>query len=153
VRWQAKRDTALAPAASGVLDVPRGRNPDSSGRFALPAHFNPGSSGCPPPLARGPERGLSRYAEGIILWPMKLRLDLLEQLSDQDILEEVLANNHRYKPEANFSKTGVGSLSSASIAERTQEEARSTARIQKAMQRLKRSGGGDKPKSLPSTKP
>jgi hypothetical protein len=39
---------------------------------------------------------------------MKLRLDLLEQLTDQDILEEVLANNHRYKPEPLFSKTGVG---------------------------------------------
>ena len=71
---------------------------------------------------------------------MKLRLDLLEHLTDEDILEEVLANNHRYKPEPNFSKTGVGSLSSASIEERAQEEARSTARIQRAMERLKQSG-------------
>jgi hypothetical protein len=58
---------------------------------------------------------------------MKLRLDLLEHLTDEDILEEVLANNHRYKPEPLFSKTGVGSLSSASTEERAQEEARSTA--------------------------
>ena len=58
---------------------------------------------------------------------MKLRLDLLEHLTDEDILEEVLANNHRYKPEPNFSKTGVGSLSSASTEERAQEEARCTA--------------------------
>jgi hypothetical protein len=84
---------------------------------------------------------------------MKLRLDLLEHLTDEDILEEVLANNHRYKPEPLFSKTGVGSLSSASTEERAQEEARSTARIQKAMQRLKQSGGADKRKSRPSTKP
>ena len=35
---------------------------------------------------------------------MKLRLDLLEHLKDEDILEEVLANNHRYKPEPHFSK-------------------------------------------------
>ena len=63
---------------------------------------------------------------------MKLRLDLLEHLTDEDILEEVLANNHRYKPEPLFSKTGVGSLSSASTEERAQEEARSTARIQRA---------------------
>jgi hypothetical protein len=84
---------------------------------------------------------------------MKLRLDLLEHLTDEDILEEVLANNHRYKPEPLFSKTGVGSLSSASTEERAQEEARSTARIQRAMQRLKRSGGAGKPKSPPSTKP
>ena len=55
---------------------------------------------------------------------MKLRLDLLEHLTDQDIIEEVLANNHRYKPEPNFSRTGVGILSSASIEERAQEEAR-----------------------------
>ena len=84
---------------------------------------------------------------------MKLRLDLLEHLTDEDILEEVLANNHRYKPEPNFSKTGVGSLSSASTEERTQEEARSTARIQRAMERLKQNGAGDKPKPLSSPKP
>jgi hypothetical protein len=84
---------------------------------------------------------------------MKLRLDLLEHLTDQDILEEVLANNHRYKPEPLFSKTGIGSLSSASTEERAQEEARSTARIQRAMQRLKQSGGNASPKSDPSPKP
>ncbi len=84
---------------------------------------------------------------------MKLRLDLLEHLTDEDILEEVLANNHRYKPEPHFSKTGVGSLSSASTEERAQEEARSTARIQRAMQRLKPSGGKSNPKLSPSPKP
>ena len=84
---------------------------------------------------------------------MKLRFDLLEHLTDQDILEEVLANNHRYKPEQLFSKTGVGSLSSASTEERAQEEARSTARIQRAMQRLKQNGDIASQKSPPSTKP
>ncbi|MBE0544838.1 MAG: hypothetical protein IH623_26160 [Verrucomicrobia bacterium] len=84
---------------------------------------------------------------------MKLRLDLLEQMTDEDILEEVLANNHRYKPEPLFSKTGVGSLSSASTEERAQEEARSTARIQRAMERLKQSGSNSSPKSDPSPKP
>ena len=67
---------------------------------------------------------------------MRLRLDLLEVLTDEDILEEVLANNHRYKPEPLFSKTGVGSLSSASTEERAKEVERSTARIQRAMKRL-----------------
>lgn len=43
------------------------------------------------------------------------RRNLLEHLTDEDILEEVLANNHRYKPEPLFSKTGVGNLSSASV--------------------------------------
>jgi len=84
---------------------------------------------------------------------MKLRLDLLEHLTDQDILEEVLANNHRYKPEPNFSKTGVGTLSSASTEERAQEEARSTARIQRAMQRLRQSGKPSRSKSSHSAKP
>ena len=74
---------------------------------------------------------------------MKLRLDLLEHLTDEDILEEVLANNHRYKPEPLFSKTGTGSLSSASTEERAQEVERSTAQIQKAMQRLQQSGKKD----------
>jgi hypothetical protein len=91
--------------------------------------------------------------EHAILWPMKLRLDLLEHLTDEDILEEVLANNHRYKPEPLLSKTGVGSLSSASTEERAQEEARSTARIQRAMRRLKQSGANSSPKSVPSQKP
>jgi hypothetical protein len=84
---------------------------------------------------------------------MRLRLDLLKHLTDEDILEEVLANNHRYKPEPNFSKTGVGSLSSASTEERAQEEARSTARIQRALQRLSASGGGTSPMSAPSKRP
>lgn len=84
---------------------------------------------------------------------MKLRLDLLEHLTDEDILEEVLANNHRYKPEPLFSKTGVGSLSSASTEERAQQEARSTARIQRAMRRLQQSGEAAKRKSPPSTTP
>ena len=84
---------------------------------------------------------------------MKLRLDLLEHLTDADILEEVLANNHRYKPEPLFSKTGVGSLSSASTEERAREEARSTARIQRAMQRLKQSGVSGKDKNPHLTKP
>jgi len=84
---------------------------------------------------------------------MKLRLDLLEHLTDEDILEEVLANNHRYKPEPLFSKTGVGSLSSASIEERAQEEARSTALIERLKRRQQASGKQDNSKSSPSPKP
>ena len=71
---------------------------------------------------------------------MKLRLDLLEHLTEKDILKEVLANNHRYQPEPLFSKTGVGSLSSATTEERVQEEARSTALIEKLKRRAARSG-------------
>ncbi len=78
---------------------------------------------------------------------MKLRLDLLEHLTDQDIMEEVLANNHRYKPEPLFSKTGVGSLSPASTEERAKEVERSTARIQRAMQPSQPTGDSSSKKS------
>ena len=71
---------------------------------------------------------------------MKLRIDLLDYLTDEDIMEEVLANNHRYKPEPLLSKTGVGSLSSATTEERAQEVERSTALIQRVMQRASESG-------------
>ena len=71
---------------------------------------------------------------------MKLRLDLVEQLTGEDLMEEVLANNPRYKPEPRFSKTGVGSLSSASTKQRAQEEERSTELIEKLKKRLRRNG-------------
>jgi hypothetical protein len=70
---------------------------------------------------------------------MKLRLDLLKHLTAADILEEAAANQHRYKAEPSFSKTGVGSLVSVSTEERAQEEARSTALIQKLKKRLQKS--------------
>ena len=71
---------------------------------------------------------------------MKLRLDLLEYLTADDILEEALANNHRYKPEPLFSQTGSGSLSSASTEECAKEVERSTERIQKALQQSVENG-------------
>jgi hypothetical protein len=71
---------------------------------------------------------------------MKFRPDLVKLLREADFLEEVEANNHRYKPEPNFSQTGVGSLSSASIEERVQEEARNTALIERLRERSKTGG-------------
>ena len=71
---------------------------------------------------------------------MKLRLDLLEQMTEEDLLEEVVANNPRYKPEPHFSKTGVGSLSSASTEQRVQEEARSMALIRRLETRASAAG-------------
>ena len=71
---------------------------------------------------------------------MKLRLDLLEQLTEEDLREEVLANNPRYKPEPLFSKTGTGSLSSASIEQRAKEVERSTALIHKLETRALEAG-------------
>ncbi len=84
---------------------------------------------------------------------MKLRLDLLEHLTDQDILEEVLANNPRYRPEPNFSRTGVGSLSSASIEQRAKEVERNTALIERLTKRSQQNGGNGKTPSSPSTRP
>ena len=71
---------------------------------------------------------------------MKLRLDLLEHLKDKDILEEALANNHRYKPEPLLSKTGTGSLSSASSEERAKEAEHCTDLTQKLQARARRNG-------------
>lgn len=58
---------------------------------------------------------------------MNLRLDLLEFLTADDIMEEALASVHRYDPEPNCSKTGVGTLRRATPEERAQEIARTTA--------------------------
>lgn len=74
--------------------------------------------------------------DGRKLWLMKLRLDLLEHLTDEDILEEVLANNHRYKPEPLFNKTGVGYLRPATPQEREAEIARCEATTAKLKKRL-----------------
>ena len=84
---------------------------------------------------------------------MKLRLDLLEHLTGEDILEAVLANNHRYKPEPLLSKTGVGSLSSASTEERAQEEARSKALTERLKKRAAASRKESSHESSPSEKP
>ena len=71
---------------------------------------------------------------------MKLRLDLLEQLTDEDILEAVVENTHRFKPEPLFSRTGVGSLSSASIEERAREVEHSTELTRKLEERAAKAG-------------
>jgi hypothetical protein len=71
---------------------------------------------------------------------MKLRLDLLKHLTESDILEEVLETNSRYTPEPLFSKTGVGSLSSASTEQRAKEAERSTELIEKLTERARQSG-------------
>ena len=71
---------------------------------------------------------------------MKLRLDLLEHLTDEDILEEAVATVHRFKPEPLFSKTGTGSLFPASTEERAREIQGSKALIAKLKRRLRENG-------------
>ena len=71
---------------------------------------------------------------------MKLRTDLLEHLTGEDILKEAAATQHRYKAEPSFSKTGTGYLSPRSTADSANEAARSEALIQKLTRRLRKNG-------------
>jgi hypothetical protein len=71
---------------------------------------------------------------------MKLRLDLLEHLTDQDILEEALVSVHRFRPEPLLSKTGTGSLLSASIEERAKEVERCMELTRKLEARARKNG-------------
>lgn len=71
---------------------------------------------------------------------MKLRLDLLEHLTTEDVIQEAEATVHRFKPEPLFSKTGTGSLSSASTQERAREVEHSMALTRKLQQRARRTG-------------
>jgi len=80
---------------------------------------------------------------------MKLRLDLLEHLTAEDIREEAEATVHRFKPEPLLSKTGTGSLLSASTEERAKEVERSTALTRKLQARAKRNGKKDGSASSP----
>jgi hypothetical protein len=76
---------------------------------------------------------------------MKLRLDLLEKLTTEDILEQAAANQHRYKAEPTFSKTGIGHLSPRSTEDSAREAERSTVLTEKLTKRLRETGktGGD----------
>ena len=83
---------------------------------------------------------------------MKLRIDLLEHLTEQDILEEAVATVHRFKPEPLLSRTGTGSLSSASTEERAREVERSTVLTQRLRQRAQQSWKPNDTGSSPSPK-
>ena len=71
---------------------------------------------------------------------MKLRLDLLEHLTAEDIRQAAEETVHRFKPEPLLSKTGTGSLSSASIEERAKEVEHSTELTRKLQARARRNG-------------
>jgi len=71
---------------------------------------------------------------------MKLRLDLLKYLTADDIREEAEKAVHRFNPEPLFSKTGIGTLSSASTEERAREVEHSTDLIRKLAERARPSG-------------
>ncbi len=78
---------------------------------------------------------------------MKLRLDLLEHLTAEDISQAAEQSVHRFKPEPLLSSTGTGSLSSASIEERAQEVEHSMELTRKLEARARKSGKRSGPKS------
>lgn len=80
------------------------------------------------------------------LWAMKLRLDLLEHLTAEDIRKAAEDSVHRFKPEPLLSKTGTGSLSSASIEERAKEVEHSMELTRRLEDRARRSGKASDPK-------
>jgi len=69
---------------------------------------------------------------------MKLRTDLLEHLTANDLRQAAMGSVHRYKPEPLFSKTGVGYLASATPEGLEQEMKRSEALIRRLEQRKRR---------------
>lgn len=69
-----------------------------------------------------------------------MRIDLLEHLKDEDILAEAAANQHRYKAEPTFSKTGTGHLSPRSTEDSVREAERSRALGEKLTKRLQKNG-------------
>ena len=71
---------------------------------------------------------------------MKLRLDLLEHLTTDDIRTEAEKAVHRFKPEPLLSKTGTGSLSPASTEERAREVEHSMELTRKLEERARKSG-------------
>jgi len=71
---------------------------------------------------------------------MKLRYDLAMKVTPKMALQEAQANQHRYKAAPLFSKTGTGSLSSASTKDSAAEAERSTVRIQKLTRAAKTNG-------------
>jgi hypothetical protein len=71
---------------------------------------------------------------------MKLRTDLLAHLTAEDIRQAAEESVHRFKPEPNFSRTGTGTLSSASTEERAKEVAHSMELTRKLEKRAQQSG-------------
>ena len=58
---------------------------------------------------------------------MKLRIDLLKYVTDEDLLEEAAATVSRHKPEPLFATTGKGYLRPATPEEKGEEMRRSEA--------------------------
>lgn len=77
---------------------------------------------------------------------MKLRLDLLEHLTADDIRQAAEESVHRFKPEPSFSRTETGTLSSASTEERAKEVEHSMELTRKLERRAQQTGKRSAPK-------
>ena len=72
---------------------------------------------------------------------MKLRLDLLEHLTAEDIAEQATIGVDRFKPEPLFSKTGVGYLRPATPEEIALEIEASERLCERLIERASRAAG------------
>ncbi len=73
---------------------------------------------------------------------MKLRLDLLQHLTAEDIRQAAEQSVHRFKPGPLLSKTGTGSLLSASTEERAKEVEHGMELTRKLTARARKAGKG-----------
>ena len=71
---------------------------------------------------------------------MKVCTEGFEFITQEEMLEEALLTLHRFKPEPNFSKTGVGSMLPASTEERANEAERLSASVAKIEEHAKQNG-------------
>jgi hypothetical protein len=65
---------------------------------------------------------LQQHIDSEYLTSVKLRIDLVKKLTPEMLMKSVLMNNHRHKAEPLFSKTGVGSLATATAEDRANED-------------------------------
>ena len=71
---------------------------------------------------------------------MKICTEGFEFITQEEMMEEALTTLHRFKPEPNFSKTGVGSMLPSSTEERAREAERLSASVAKVVERAKKNG-------------
>ena len=83
--------------------------------------------------------------------PMKLRLDLLEYLRPEDVLEDVGFDIHRWSAEPVFAKTGVGCLKSATEEDKAAEMAHYEKMLRKLRERAEKDRAEREAASLDSS--
>lgn len=82
---------------------------------------------------------------------MKLRLDLLEYLTDEDFLEDVGFDIHRFSAEPVFAKTGIGYLKPATDADKAAEQEHCLKLTRKLLERAEKDRATREAESLDSS--